>query len=635
MKKHFTFWQSVSALVFSAALTMVTDLFFAFLGKPLPLPLMAFVFLIPAVLLLLFRIKTRWFWAFGLFALVVAAGIYGGLLYHFRSEAASQVRDSGKEQLYAGQRVLVLVPHQDDEILVAGGVMEEYVKYGSEVYLAFYTNGDYSKPRETRLTEALAVAADLGIPEERVIFLGYGDNMGAGPHIYNMLPGQQAYASPGHTATCALESHPPYRESSYLRENVVADMKTLVLELRPDVILCTEFEEHPDHAALSLFFDEVMAEILRQEDNDYFPLLLKSSCYATAFFSVSDFYGGNLLSTVEPSEEHFAGVYDWEERIRLPLNGSGLSHSLYGCDAYRQLRLHRSQKIASRSEMAINGDRIFWLRDTGSLSYQAELSVSSGDASLLSDFKLLDNPDVEYNPLVIDGCTWVPDAGDEETRVTVTLKESGPLQRICLYDNPDPDSNVLQARIVFDDGSSLQTGPLNPRGSATTLVVGKAEVKSFSVELLKTEGDAAGLTEIEAYAAQRDYGLDFLKLQDLQGNFVYDYYINESGKQSFEVYASGVEGPWQLSCDNPRCSAVPEGNRITIKCPKGEHCTITVATEDGRFADSVHISNPGRFLRETGPALELQLRRFFNGNMHQSNSYQLLRAAYHWIRTLT
>ena len=43
-----------------------------------------------------------------------------------------------------GQKVLVIVPHEDDEINVAGSVMYSYVQKGADVYCVFTTNGDYS-----------------------------------------------------------------------------------------------------------------------------------------------------------------------------------------------------------------------------------------------------------------------------------------------------------------------------------------------------------------------------------------------------------------------------------------------------------------------------------------------------------
>ena len=44
---------------------------------------------------------------------------------------------------FAGERVLVLVPHEDDDVSMAGSTIRLYVDGGAEVYVAFASNGDF------------------------------------------------------------------------------------------------------------------------------------------------------------------------------------------------------------------------------------------------------------------------------------------------------------------------------------------------------------------------------------------------------------------------------------------------------------------------------------------------------------
>ena len=83
-----------------------------------------------------------------------------------------------------GQKVLVFVPHEDDEINVAGSVMYDYVQKGAEVYCVFTTNGDYSFWAKTRMQEAWQSLQILGV--QHVLFLGYGDtsNHYPGGHLF-------------------------------------------------------------------------------------------------------------------------------------------------------------------------------------------------------------------------------------------------------------------------------------------------------------------------------------------------------------------------------------------------------------------------------------------------------------------
>ncbi|MBQ7896606.1 MAG: hypothetical protein IJ364_08665, partial [Oscillospiraceae bacterium] len=368
-----------------------------------------------------------------------------------------------------------------------------------------------------------------------------------------------------------------------------------------------------------------------KSDSDYRPVILKSSCYATGFYAPNDFYSLNIKASADPSGgENFADMYNWDERIRLPVNGSGLSRSIFGCDTFKHLALHKSQNIQSIAESAVNGDKVFWLRDTSSLCYKAEISVSSGTAKFLNDFKLFDNYDVYGDFKAISDNTWVPDADDSEKTAVVTLPEASYIQRICLYDDPDKALNVLDALITFDDGSSIRTGKLN-KNSVTEIKVEKDNVQSFSVKLLETQGEKAGITEIEAYSSQLDYGFDFIKVRNTQGDFVYDYFLSEKGEENFLIYSSGVEGEFKVSSDNPRCSVKYADGIISVKCPKDQSCTISISSEDGKYSDTVVISNPGRFMRETGPYVEKMVRQFFYGNMQQSNCYQLIRALYHLV----
>ena len=49
--------------------------------------------------------------------------------------------------LYSGQVVLVIAPHQDDETVGCGGIVQKYRKHGSSVYVVFGTvvGGEYRK----------------------------------------------------------------------------------------------------------------------------------------------------------------------------------------------------------------------------------------------------------------------------------------------------------------------------------------------------------------------------------------------------------------------------------------------------------------------------------------------------------
>ena len=144
--------------------------------------------------------------------------ILGTRLFAEKRMAYTDV-EAGKEENFSAKKVMVLVPHEDDEINLAGGVIEEYLKHGSEVYIVFSTNGDgderhdMSKLGNVRIGEAIKALSVLGVPEKNIVFLGYGDGWDkSGAHIYN-APANETLRS---RAGRLCRPHPfPYRKSAW------------------------------------------------------------------------------------------------------------------------------------------------------------------------------------------------------------------------------------------------------------------------------------------------------------------------------------------------------------------------------------------------------------------------------------
>ena len=531
--------------------------------------------------------------------MLLAAGI---LCWNDVSRDAAYVSvDNGKAKLYADQRVMLLVPHQDDDINVLGGVMEEYTKYGSEVYVVFSTNGDYEGLAEVRSREAVEAMEAMGVPEDHVIFLVYGDQWDPeGPHIYNAEPGAVLTSVFGRTETYGTDQYGVYREGrAYTIDNFLEDIEDVILEYRPDVLYCIDYDYRIDHKALMLSFEKVMGRILK-EHQDYRPRVLKGYAYGTAWEAEADYYEENLASTRNLFAEPYLQqpqVYRWEDRVRLPVHGENLSRSLVRSRAYALLSIYESPKAGLLAGRVYNSDKVFWERRTDSLCFGADITATSGRPELLHDFMLLDNfhlTDTIDEPY--DG-VWVPDAGDTDRQITVTFRQPEAVNMVSLYDHPDPHKNVKNAVITFDDGYNVQTGPLDPGGAETRIPVDRKEVTSFTVTLLETEGEA-GLTEVAAYAADVP-AMPFVKIMDRSENFLYDYWISPDGYQEFLLYTSGeVPGAsaeyYDLSCSNDRCIVFWQEDRIAVECPVGESCEIAVSSKDGGVSDTVFLRNPGR-----------------------------------------
>lgn len=541
----------------------------------------------------------------------------------FQNSLSYYETDDDKSELYSNRKILLVVPHEDDDLNLLGGVIDEYVRYGSEFYVVFLTNGDFHKKEigEIRIGEAIALYRYLDVPEDHVIFLGYGDTLqNESEHIYNMPENEVIISRAGMTETYGIKSHPPYIDKhSYTADNFFRDLKSVITDIRPDIVYCVDYDPHSDHRACSLFFEKAMGEILR-EDIDYTPEVYKGFAYSTAWNAEHDFFTINLLSTqnayvrakwetdkVKAEDVVIPKVLRWEERIRLPVRAGLLSRALRTSGFFQELLHYSSQSADSKAISVINGDKVFWNRETNSLCRNATLHVSSGNASLLNDFMLLDSQSIlDLRSAPYDG-VWVPDNADTDKTVTIDLKERGHIGEVVLYDNPDEDCNVLNARILFDNGIEFDTGPLDPVGAATRFIFDVETVSHLEIQLMEMEGESAGLTEIEVFQEAPVTQPTFIKLTDQNDNFVYDYITGCNGQEVFQLYSNGSipelsAADYTLNCDNEMCEAEIGDGKIVVRCPRGQTCQIRITMEETGLSDSAFIQNPS-LLRRAAIAL--------------------------------
>ena len=632
------------SLLLAAEIAAAADMGWAFVAKPMPRAAFFALFVLSAAALLLSKvnIKTlrRAFVSLFCLCLAIPALILGELAFYGKLTAYEQV-DEGKAELFSGKDVMVFAPHQDDELSMLSGTLLEYIRYGSNVRIVYVTNGDYLGQGLIRLREALDVAEFLGIPEENIIFLGYGDGweLEDGKHIYNAESDAVVQSYAGRTATYGLPEHPAWQEGkAYTRQNMYEDVRDVIDTYRPDTIFSMAYEPHGDHRATSLFVQEALAEILGKGDG-YAPVLLESISYHTSYYGAEDFYNQNSLAAQNPFEnDDYKGpqMYTWAQRLRLPVSESSLSRALWGNPIYKGLSLHATQGCNLRAESIISGDTVFWQRRTDSLSYTADFAVSSGDANSLNNFKTLDGSHINSAAMPYEEL-WLPEGNDSEKTVTVSFDEPKDISEIWLYDNPGFEDNVLKVKISFDDGSSLETEALCENGAATVVAVNKKQISSFSLQLLETEGERAGLTEIEVYEQKCDNGLGFVKIQNSQGDFVYDYYVNRDGVEYFELYTVG-DAPADLKDYTITCSskdnsfAEYEDGKILVSCPVYTECTVTVTSNDGKYSDTVVFSNPGLYKRSIGQKIEQYVLDSFFYSVRLNNCFSMAREAYRAIR---
>lgn len=179
---------------------------------------------------------------------------------------------SNSIKLTPSDRVLVLAPHPDDEVLGCGGIIQQCVFLNIPVQVVYFTYGDnnewsfliYRKHAvlapsavkqmgQVRHDEAVAAAAAMGLGSNQLTFLGYPDfgtlhiwlnHWGDAPPAVGMMTHATSvpYAN-------ALRPGAPYRG-----QEIVRDLTTVFRSFKPTKI----FVSHPadfnvDHRALYCF----------------------------------------------------------------------------------------------------------------------------------------------------------------------------------------------------------------------------------------------------------------------------------------------------------------------------------------------------------------------------------------------
>lgn len=499
------------------------------------------------------------------------------------------VDNSFYDSQFKNKKVMVIVPHEDDDLLISGQVLPPMYKNGADVRVVFATNGDKRVSAYTRQSEACNALEKLGIPREKVIFLGYPD----GTQLY---VGKKAFSfSSGWDHTYAGKGFKDYHfdrfgtHAKYTAENMVDDIESVVLEYRPDYILAIDFDTHTDHRGVSISFEKAMERILKKESG-YTPKVLKCFGYSLAWKSKPDFYALNIKSTVmqdreknnDPSYETDVPQYRWNNRVRLPIDKKSLSHSILRCSEYKALSEHLSQYAYCYSERIINGDSVYWNRRTDSLTYNADISVSSGDASLLNDFRLIGVGNRTAGPNVkLENCVSRFDKNDAQKTVTVKFDSPKTVSCVSLYDNFGLNSNILGGVITFSDGSKVEVPALNADGSETRVVFEpKHNITSFTFKVTEYEG-VAGLDEIEAFEnADYDMGFSLIKLKNADtDDYIYNYLITPDEKSlNLGVYLSNPNAGYTIKIIEGDGVKL-EGNTLVFD-DDFEKCTVRAELND-------------------------------------------------------
>lgn len=518
---------------------------------------------------------------------------------------------------FFGTRVLILAPHPDDEINIAGNMILTLTAAKAEIFVVYSTNGDFEVSANIRAQEAVEALKILGVPRERIIFLGYGDG--------HKLSDKLTTSPAGHNKTYAAEGFIDYakktfgRHSSYTRQNFKHDLKNLLLELRANIIFCVDFDSHADHRTLSILFEEALGEIL-SECNDYRPEVYKKFAYATAFTAAPDFYAPNLRATRKPKLGE-TDTYDfdfidranyvWKNRVRFPVMHS--QPLLKGNPIAEAIFAHKSQRNEWNSLRIINSDEIFFERGTDSQTFSAQVKATSGDASKVRDFKIIDTPNVDARPAQIENNLWQPAPDDTQRKIFFVWKEPVQVQRIVIYGNPLDDTTerislrleLANAQAVIDkagiylDNVKTFNAELPVRGRPLVIDTEKIFVTRAEISAANT-GKSFGLAEVEFFAnAEPLHKIPpFIKLT-VKDNFFYQYAVPyEVDKVSVGLYRFHVDTPVKVTAtagDEIILTEVITDDELILNFGKATEIILTAEVIGADIYDRAIIRRVGDF----------------------------------------
>jgi len=196
-------------------------------------------------------------------------------------------------ELNSEDRILILAPHPDDEVLGCCGIIQKAVAMKLPLRVVFFTYGDNNqwsflvyrkhpvlRPKAARgmglvrHDEAIAACQTLGVSPEQLIFLGYPDfrtlniwytHWGDRPPSKSILTKVKAvpYAN-------AFRPGAPYKGQEILR-----DLETILREFKPTKIFVSHpGDHHPDHRSLYLFTRVALWDLEKEMKPALYPYLI-------------------------------------------------------------------------------------------------------------------------------------------------------------------------------------------------------------------------------------------------------------------------------------------------------------------------------------------------------------------------
>lgn len=184
--------------------------------------------------------------------------------------------------------LLIVAPHPDDDLITSAGVILRARRAGQTVRIVFMTNGDVVSMESglQRQDEAVKALAELEVPEENIIFLGYPDGALEDLRSSHLAPNQARAAGNrdrqtttfGERGLGGAEYHRHIFGAAAANNgaNLRTDLTHVLSSYRPAHIFVTsEHDQHPDHRTTYRFVMDAL-EGARTTSPSYNPTIHKT-----------------------------------------------------------------------------------------------------------------------------------------------------------------------------------------------------------------------------------------------------------------------------------------------------------------------------------------------------------------------
>jgi len=403
---------------------------------------------------------------------------------------------------------LIIAPHPDDEILIAGTILGQLVAYNISVNIIFTTYGDYYPELvEKRIEEAMKAARIYNLTPSCFTFLAYGDGW-KDKHIYHSND-EPVKSQAGKKESYCLGEMVDYRyknsgyHSEYTKKQYLNDIKDIILSGLPELIVCVDYDSHPDHRACSLIFEEAMRDILVMK-KDYAPIVLKKFAYLSVWHAPDDYFDEIPKESlqIDIKGKRFpweCSPYDWNDRIRFEVPEELLRLDFWNNPIFKTTHIYKSQVAKICFPRIVNTDATYWYRKTSSLTYKAHIASSTGNPECLNDFKLIDSDNIMDRTQLYNTSqehVWLPDENDREPWICIELLHEEDIEEIVIYQ--DISSPGIKIKIEVDGITILDNYTL--KDELCNRITFEQSIHCSKIKISIVENSAmARITEIEVH----------------------------------------------------------------------------------------------------------------------------------------